>query len=83
MLLTVLKYVGVSILGIFIVEIILKLIFTTKAFLKSKLEIFDAIIVIISFILDIVFFDHHAASAFELLTLLRLWRIARIINGTD
>jgi hypothetical protein len=80
-LLIVLKYIGVTILGIFLIEIVLKISFTTKSFFKSKLEIFDAIIVIISFILDIVFFDHHASSAFELLTLLRLWRIGRIVNG--
>ena len=79
--LTVLKYIGVTILGIFIVEIALKLGFTTRAFLHSKLELFDAFIVIVSFILDIIFFDHHASAAIELITLLRLWRITRIVNG--
>ena len=78
----ILKYVGLTILGIFLVEIVIKLAFNTRAFLKSKLELFDSTIVIASFVLDIVFFDHSAHSAFELITLLRLWRIARIVNGS-
>lgn len=80
-ILLVLKYFGLTILGIFLIEIVIKLAFNTRAFLKSKLELFDSVIVIVSFVLDIVFFDHHAHAAFELITLLRLWRIARIVNG--
>ena len=77
----VLKYFGLVILGIFLIEIPVKFIFNTHEFIRSKLEIFDSIIVIVSFVLDIVFFDKDASTAFSLLTLLRLWRIARIVNG--
>ena len=80
-LLQFLKYFGIVILGCFLVEIPIKLAFNTHEFIRSKLEIFDSIIVIVSFVLDIVFFHHHASAAFELMTLLRLWRIARIVNG--
>lgn len=75
-----LKYLGISILAAFLTEIFLKLIFNTREFFKSKLEIFDSIIIVISFVLDIVYFNYDSA-AFELITLLRLWRIGRIING--
>ena len=76
-----LKYTGLSILGLFIIEIIVKLVFNTHHFIRSKLEILDAVVVIVSFILDIVFFSNDASIALELLIVLRLWRIARIVNG--
>ncbi len=47
------KYLGFSILSVFVVEIILKIIFLFNEFIKSKLEIFDAVIVIVSFIVEI------------------------------
>lgn len=75
------KYMGLTILCLFLVEILTKLIFNTHHFLKSKLEIFDGIIVIISFALDVAFLDGEASPAIGLITLLRLWRIARIVNG--
>ena len=77
----ILKYSGISILAVFLIEIIIKIVFATKEFFHSKLEIFDSFVVVISFVLDITFFNHDASSAFELITLLRLWRIGRIING--
>ena len=75
------KYVGLVILAVFLVEIIIKLIFNTRVFLKTKLEIFDSIIVIVSFILDIVFFNSDTTIAFQFILLLRFWRVARIVNG--
>jgi hypothetical protein len=76
------KYLGVIILGLFLFEIMCKIGFNTHHFIKSKLEIFDGLIVIVSFILDIVFFENGASPAFGLITILRLWRIARIVNGS-
>jgi hypothetical protein len=77
----ILKYSGISILGLFLLEIIIKISFDTREFLQSKLEIFDSFVVIISLVLDILFFNYDTSSAFELITMLRLWRIGRIING--
>lgn len=54
----VLKYIGLSILSFFVVEIIFKILFTLKELLKSTLEIIDAIVVLISFVVDIVFLNH-------------------------
>jgi hypothetical protein len=76
------KIMGLTVLSIFVLELSLKLICMPMDLIKSKLEIFDGMIVTASFIIDIVFFENSdAASAFGLLLLLRLWRLGRIING--
>lgn len=51
-------------------------------FFMHKFEIFDGLVVIVSFVLDIVFISHEDVSdGMGLLILLRLWRVARIVNG--
>ncbi|XP_027628011.1 voltage-gated hydrogen channel 1 isoform X3 [Tupaia chinensis] len=64
------------------VTIFFKLHVFRLEFFHHKFEILDAIVVVISFILDIVLlFREHELEALGLLILLRLWRVARIING--
>jgi hypothetical protein len=76
------KILGLTVLSIFVVELILKLVCMPKQWLKSKMEILDGVVVTVSFIIDIIFFENSdASSAFGLLLLLRLWRLGRIING--
>lgn len=53
------KYLGFIILCIFMLEIILKLIFTLSEFIHSKLEILDAIVVVISFTAELLLFKHN------------------------
>jgi voltage-gated hydrogen channel 1 len=79
----VLKYISLSILSIFMIEITIKIIVLRKEILKSIGEIFDIIIVVVSFVLDLVFIFYHDMSKFpiELLAVLRLWRIIRIVNS--
>ena len=57
------KYLGFSILCIFVVEISLKILFLFKEFIKSKLEIFDAVIVIVSFVIEVVFMNSDSPLA--------------------
>lgn len=53
-----------------------------REFFHHKFEVLDGVVVIVSFILDIVLlFREHEFEAVGLLILLRLWRVARIING--
>lgn len=53
-------------------------------FFHHKFEILDAIVVVVSFVLDLVLlFKNHHFEALGLLILLRLWRVARIINGAS
>ncbi|CAI5783213.1 voltage-gated hydrogen channel 1 [Podarcis lilfordi] len=75
-------YLSLSILTLFLVEIFFKLFTYRLEFFHHKFEVLDAIVVIISFVLDIVLlFREHEFEALGLLILLRLWRVARIING--
>ncbi|XP_071945387.1 voltage-gated hydrogen channel 1-like isoform X2 [Antedon mediterranea] len=79
----VLHYMSICILSIFLVEIMFKLYAFQLEFFKHKLEMFDAVIVIISFVLDIVFliYEETFMAVIQLLIFLRLWRIVRIVNG--
>ncbi|KAJ1074120.1 hypothetical protein K5549_017589, partial [Capra hircus] len=75
-------YMSLAILTFFMTEIFFKILVFRLEFFHHKFEILDAIVVVISFILDIVLlFREHEFEALGLLILLRLWRVARIING--
>lgn len=75
-------YLSLSILTIFLVEVGFKVFVYRREFFHHKFEVLDGIVVVVSFILDIVLiFREHEFEAVGLLILLRLWRVARIING--
>lgn len=75
-------YLSLSILTIFLVEVGFKVFVYGREFFYHKFEVLDGIVVIVSFILDVVLiFLEHEFEAVGLLILLRLWRVARIING--
>lgn len=75
-------YMSFAILGFFIIEVFLKIFVYRLEFFYHKFEILDAIVVVVSFVLDLVFlFKKHQFEALGLLILLRLWRVVRIING--
>lgn len=75
---------SIAILTFFMMEIFFKLYVFRLEFFHHKFEILDTIVVVISFVLDVVLLFHeHQFEALGLLILLRLWRVARIINGTS
>ncbi|MBN3309297.1 voltage-gated hydrogen channel 1 isoform X2 [Amia ocellicauda] len=75
-------YLSLALLTFFMVELAGKLYAYRLEFFKHKFEVFDGVVVIVSFILDIVYISHEDAfDGMGLLILLRLWRVARIING--
>lgn len=75
-------YLSLALLTFFMVELVGKLYAYRMEFFEHKFEVFDAVVVVISFVLDIVFIFHEDVSdGVGLLILLRLWRVARIING--
>ncbi|KAM9622540.1 voltage-gated hydrogen channel 1 isoform 1-T5 [Trichechus inunguis] len=75
-------YMSIAILTFFMMEISFKIFVFRLEFFHHKFEILDAIVVVLSFILDIVLlFREHEFEALGLLILLRLWRVARIVNG--
>ncbi|XP_059143701.1 voltage-gated hydrogen channel 1-like [Physella acuta] len=73
---------GLFILCVFTVEIILRLYVMGWGFFKNKMEVLDSAIVLISITMDLALVNSHGASIGSgLLISLRLWRVARIING--
>nr|NP_001071937.1 voltage-gated hydrogen channel 1 [Ciona intestinalis]Q1JV40.1 RecName: Full=Voltage-gated hydrogen channel 1; AltName: Full=Hydrogen voltage-gated channel 1; Short=HV1; AltName: Full=Voltage sensor domain-only protein [Ciona intestinalis]BAE94277.1 hypothetical protein [Ciona intestinalis] len=75
---------SLSILSIFMVEIALKIIADHRHFIHHKVEVLDAVVVVISFGVDIALIfvgESEALAAIGLLVILRLWRVFRIING--
>ncbi|XP_063820467.1 voltage-gated hydrogen channel 1 [Pseudophryne corroboree] len=75
-------YLSISVLSFFLLEIVGKLYAFRLEFFHHKFEVFDAVIVVISFIIDVVYITREDVfNAVGLLILLRLWRVARIVNG--
>lgn len=82
--LQVFHYMSIAILTFFMIEIFFKLFVFRLEFFHHKFEILDSVVVVVSFVIDIVFLlREHDFEALGLLILLRLWRVARIINGTS
>ncbi|KAH3885178.1 hypothetical protein DPMN_009169 [Dreissena polymorpha] len=78
----VLHYCSIGILGFFLIETIVRICVFRCEFFKHKFEVFDAAVVVVSFVLEVVFRNSLGPeSAVGLLVVLRLWRVARIING--
>lgn len=63
------------------VEVVLKLIAFGYTFFYQFEELIDAIIIIVSFTLDIAFIKSSTLKFLGLLIFLRLWRIVRIVHG--
>ncbi|KAI3352167.1 hypothetical protein L3Q82_020978 [Scortum barcoo] len=75
-------YLSLALLTFFMVELGGKLFAYRLEFFQHRFEVFDGAVVVVSFVLDIVFIFHEDAfDGMGLLILLRLWRVARIING--
>lgn len=67
------EYLSLAIASLFLIEILFKIIFTPKTFFRSKMEIFDSLIVITSFILEILFIlkKHEFPGIGAILTIFR------------
>ncbi|TNN44380.1 Voltage-gated hydrogen channel 1 [Liparis tanakae] len=75
-------YLSLALLTFFMVELGGKLYAYRLEFFQHKFEVFDGVVVVVSFVLEVVFIFHEDAfDGMGLLILLRLWRVARIING--
>ena len=81
---TVLHYISVGILGLFLIEIGLKVFGMRLDYFRRKMEVFDALVVLLTFSLSIAFARKEGLqSAVGLLIVLRLWRVTRILNGEN
>nr|3WKV_A Chain A, Ion channel [Mus musculus] len=80
---TAFHYMSFAILVFFMLDLGLRIFaYGPKNFFTNPWEVADGLIVVVSFVLDLVLlFKSHHFEALGLLILLRLWRVARIING--
>ncbi|XP_053385066.1 uncharacterized protein LOC123536889 [Mercenaria mercenaria] len=76
---------SITILGILFVENFTKLICMGRAFLIKKLEVFDSLVVFISFVVDLVLLkglmEYRVQDAVFILTFLLPWRVIRVVNS--
>ncbi|KAK3606428.1 hypothetical protein CHS0354_041365 [Potamilus streckersoni] len=78
----ILHYASIGILSLFIIEILVRLYAVRLDFFRHKMELFDAVIIIVSLVLDIIFRNTKGPeNGVGLLIVLRLWRVTRILNG--
>ena len=70
----------VLVLSIFVVEFLLKITFSAKKFLKSWVHIFDALIVISSWILMLIMLNKNVKNGM-IAEFLIAFRVIRLIHG--
>ncbi|GAB1608086.1 uncharacterized protein LOC115229029 [Argonauta hians] len=73
------------ILSILLFETLLKVFAMGRKLLSHKIEVFDAIVIVISWSLDVAFkdgiWDHPGSNAATILIILLPWRVIRIVNS--
>ncbi|XP_052800337.1 uncharacterized protein LOC128231488 isoform X2 [Mya arenaria] len=76
---------SVVILGVLFVENLLKLVCMGSEFFAKKLEVFDTIVVIVSFVVDLVLLkgltEFAVQDALFILSFLLPWRVIRVVNS--
>jgi len=78
-----LHYTTIGMLCMFVIEVCVRVLALRRQFYRRRMELFDAVIVVVTFALAIVFAkDDSVRSSAGLLILLRLWRVAKILNGS-
>ena len=79
----VLHSINIAILALFLLESSVEIIAFGLAFLRMGWEVFDCAIIVTTFICDVLMeHSHSTANGLGLLIIMRLWRVARILNGT-
>jgi hypothetical protein len=77
-----LHYISVGVLSTFVIEVLLRVVGLRKEILHRRAEMFDAVVVAVTFALALAFArDESVRSSAGLLVLLRMWRVAKILNG--
>ncbi|KAH9502896.1 Voltage-gated hydrogen channel 1 [Bulinus truncatus] len=74
---------SLSILIIFVFEIILRIYAMGLSFFKHFLELMDASVIIVSLVIDLytLMRNHNVIMAADLIILFRLWRVTRLFTG--
>lgn len=66
----------------FLLEMTVKIFAFGLMFFRLFWELFDMAIIIVTFVLDVMMqHSHSSTTGLGLLIILRLWRVARVLNG--
>ncbi|ELU05377.1 hypothetical protein CAPTEDRAFT_220321, partial [Capitella teleta] len=80
-----LHFASIAILAFLVLEDFVKIAAMGKDFFRHKVDVLDAIIIVSSLIMDIVFLNgvtgEEGQKAVAILVILLLWRIARVTDG--
>ncbi|RUS80008.1 hypothetical protein EGW08_012242 [Elysia chlorotica] len=80
-----LHYASVFVVSVLLVMVIMKVICKGKNFLKRKIEVFDAVVVVTSVVVDLIFIKGLTEFAVDetifVLALLLPWRVIRVVNS--
>jgi len=77
-----LHYTTMGMLCVFVGEVCARVLALRRQFYRRRMELFDVLTVAVTFALAVVFAkDESVRSSAGLLILLRLWRVAKILNG--
>ncbi|XP_052797344.1 uncharacterized protein LOC128229627 [Mya arenaria] len=78
-------YCSIAILSLIMIETILKAICAGRSFFHRKIEVFDAFVVVVSFIMDFSFLvflsDIDTKDFVFILAILLPWRVIRVVNS--
>ncbi|XP_032784499.1 voltage-gated hydrogen channel 1 [Daphnia magna] len=78
----VLHSISIAILAMFLLETVIKIAAFGLSFLRMGWEIFDTVVILVTFVLDVLMqHSHSSTNGLGLFIILRLWRVARILNG--
>jgi hypothetical protein len=68
--------------AMFLLETVIKIAAFGLSFLRMGWEIFDTVVICATFVLDVLMqHSHSSTNGLGLFIILRLWRVARILNG--
>lgn len=74
--------VFIAVLAMFLLEMLVKLMAFGLTFFRLFWELFDLAVIIVTFALDVLMqHSHSSTNGLGLLIILRLWRVARVLNG--
>uniref|UniRef100_A0A914WIU2 Voltage-gated hydrogen channel 1 n=1 Tax=Plectus sambesii TaxID=2011161 RepID=A0A914WIU2_9BILA len=76
------SYANVAFLGLFVCEMVFKVSVWGMRFFKHRMELFDAVVVLLALALALANFGREPAfEGAALLIMLRLWRVTKILNS--
>ncbi|XP_076450385.1 uncharacterized protein LOC143286633 [Babylonia areolata] len=78
-------YASLAVVSVLLIEVILKILCSGAHFVKRKIEVFDAVIIVASFVVDLVFIKGLQAFPIDdsifILAFLLPWRVIRVVNS--